>query len=81
MFTLQTKTMSETITKEDLMDLQRQITQALQEQVLNNIRGNVKPYMEVLGYSISLLEKLSCIGNEFAEKLQYSDQIGLQEYY
>ena len=68
--------MSETITNEDLINLQRQITKALQKQVLSTIiGGNFRLYMEALGYSVRLQDKLSC--NEHTHDMQ---SMSMREY-
>ena len=62
--------MSETITNEDLINLQRKITKALQEQVLSNLGGNYKFYLEALGFSIRLQDRLA--SSDLAKELQYA---------
>ena len=60
--------MSETITNEDLQELQMQITQALQNKVLSQLSGNYKPYLESVGFSIELLGRLKTITEEPDER-------------
>ena len=56
--------MKETVTIEDLQELQMQITQALQQQVLSQLGGNYRPYLESTGFSIELLTRLKNISRE-----------------
>ena len=60
--------MKETITIEDLQELQMQITQALQNQVLSQLGGNCRPYLEAVGFSIELLGRLKTITKEPDER-------------
>lgn len=72
--------METAISDQKLIDMQRQITFELQKQVLNKLDGNFKFYLEALGYSIRLQDRLTT--NEIAKELQYvhSDLSHIREY-
>jgi hypothetical protein len=56
--------MKETVTIEDLQEMQMEITKALQQQVLSNLGVKYQPYLEAVGFSVDLLGRLRSIGRE-----------------
>ncbi len=63
--------MKETVTIEDLQELQMEITKALQQQVLVNIGGRYQSYLDSTGFSIELCHRLKNLSdtNRPAESL------------
>lgn len=56
--------MKETVTIEDLQEMQMEITKALQQQVLSNLGVKYQPYLEAVAFSVDLLGRLRSIGRE-----------------